>query len=80
MKTEVVTTHILNIRRGDVIRCADGFDRTICAADIRDDPFMGRTLWGDSYRLGYKPVAVLRFPKLTDLKLTNDRQLDSRRQ
>lgn len=56
--------HIDMVRVGDVVRCADGLDRTVCAKDLRTDPFMGRTLWGDSYRLGYKPVTVVRMDRL----------------
>lgn len=30
----------------------NGHEQTIKKSHIKDDPFMGRTLFGDSYRLG----------------------------
>lgn len=47
-------THISLIRPGDVVE-VDGVQKTVCRGDIRQG-FMGRTLWGDSYRLGTVPV------------------------
>ena len=52
-KTENV--HISSINVGDVVMF-EGKTKTVCCDDIRRDPFMGLTLFGDSYRLGYKPV------------------------
>jgi hypothetical protein len=52
-KTEQV--HIDDIRIGDVIM-VNGRERTLCAKDIKSCLFVGRTILGDSYSLGYKPV------------------------
>lgn len=40
---------------GDTV-LIDGVERTICAKDLGRDPLLGRTLWGDSYKSGHKPI------------------------
>lgn len=50
--------HKDDVKVGDTIEHA-GHERTVCACDIKHDAFMGRTLFGDSYRLGYQLVKVL---------------------
>jgi hypothetical protein len=54
------------VRKTDIalIRAADtvfhqGIARTVCPGDLRHDGFMGRTLFGDSYVLGRRPVMRL---------------------
>jgi len=37
----------------------EGKVRTVCPRDLRNDCFMGRTLFGDSYILGRRPVMRL---------------------
>lgn len=56
----------VDIRRTDItlIRPSDtvfhhGKARTVCPGDIKHDGFMGRTLFGDSYVLGRRPVLRL---------------------
>lgn len=49
------SVHITQVRVGDVV-FFDGKDRTVGAKDLKRDPLMGITLWGDSYNLGYLPV------------------------
>ena len=56
-------THISEIRPGDTVEI-DGYLKTVCHGDIRKG-FMGRTLWGDSYHLGAKPVARAIFTQPT---------------
>ena len=53
MKTMKVD--ILTIKSGDTI-VHNGNVVTVNAKDIHRDLFMGRTLFGDSYHLGQKPV------------------------
>jgi hypothetical protein len=53
MTTEQV--HISKIRVGDTI-LRDGVMTTISGNNIKNCPFMGTTLFGDSYNLGYKLV------------------------
>jgi hypothetical protein len=48
-------THISMVRVGDLI-LHDGQVRTVCNKDLKYDSFLGYTLWGDSYKLGYAPV------------------------
>ncbi|AET42334.1 hypothetical protein DSS3P1_03 [Ruegeria phage DSS3-P1] len=47
--------HIDAVRPGDVV-LIDGVARTVCLSDLRQSVFMGRTLFGDSFRLGRVPV------------------------
>lgn len=53
MTTEQV--HISKIRVGDTI-LRDGVMTTISGNNIKTCPFMGTTLFGDSYNLGYKLI------------------------
>lgn len=55
MKTRKI--HISDVRPGDTV-IHDGALRTVSRSDIRRSEFMGVTLFGDCYRLGYKPVAI----------------------
>lgn len=50
-----VEVHKNNIVAGDVI-FHNGHERTVCNSNLKSDSFMGLTIFGDSYRLGYKPV------------------------
>lgn len=52
--------HINDIKPGDTV-LRDGELLTVTARDINDDCFMGRTLFGDSYNLGYTLVSVAVF-------------------
>lgn len=52
-KTKLV--HISEISAGDTI-IHEGKLTTVSYNDIRVDSFIGRTLFGDSYRLGFKSV------------------------
>jgi hypothetical protein len=47
--------HISQIAAGDTIE-HEGALRTVSGNNIKKDSFMGTTLFGDSYRLGTKPV------------------------
>ena len=47
--------HVDCIKVGDTV-IHEGELRTVCRNNIGGDTFMGRTLWGDSYRLGTVPV------------------------
>ena len=53
MKT--INVHISQIEVGDTI-LHDGVPKTVCKSNIKWDSFMGLSLFGDSYHLGYKPV------------------------
>jgi len=50
MKTEYV--HINFIHPGHVIVCRDGTIRTVTPEYIKEDGFMGKSIFGDSYNLG----------------------------
>ena len=52
---ETKDVHISTIKAGDTIE-HNGELLTVCNYDIRHSEFMGATLFGDSYRLGRKPV------------------------
>lgn len=52
--------NIESIKSGDTIQ-HNGELRTVCASDIKHSDFMGTTIFGDSYRLGYLPVIKVTF-------------------
>ena len=47
--------HISEIKIGDTI-LHNGKVRTVCNRTLNYSEFMGTTLFGDSYRIGYKKV------------------------
>lgn len=47
--------HINSIRVGDTV-FHDGHFRTVGRNNLKHCGFMGRSIWGDSYKIGYKPV------------------------
>ena len=53
MKT--LEVDIFTIKSGDTV-VHNGNVMTVTAKNIHRDSFMGRTLFGDSYHLGQKPV------------------------
>lgn len=53
MSTERV--HITLIRVGDTI-IRDGVEKTVSGTDLKKCRFMGVSIFGDTYNLGYKPV------------------------
>lgn len=55
-KQELV--NINDIKIGDTV-LHDGKPMTVGNENIKQSTFMGRTLFGDSYHLGYKPVVRL---------------------
>ena len=59
MKYDITLTHIKDIQPGDTILCPDNKIRTVSCSDIKQDKLMGKTLFGDSYCLGYTPVKKL---------------------
>jgi hypothetical protein len=61
MSYKVVLTHINNIEVGDTVEI-DGELKTVGKDDIKSDSFLGRTLFGDCFSLGYEPVRKVIFP------------------
>lgn len=55
MKYEIVETHITDIQHGDII-VENGTLVTLSRNYIKSDPFLGRTIRGNSYNGGRKPV------------------------
>lgn len=55
MLTKTIEVNIDSIKSGDTI-LHGGELKTVSKGDIKQDLFMGRTLYGDSYQLGRKPV------------------------
>jgi hypothetical protein len=49
--------HISTIRAGDLIMIDDKIV-TVGMKDIRHDPFMGTTIFGDCHMLGYRKVKL----------------------
>lgn len=54
--------NIFDIKPGDTI-FHNGQQRTVCRNNIIDGGFMGRTIFGDSYLAGRKPVIKVSFIK-----------------
>lgn len=61
----MIPIHIQNICAGDTV-FHNGTEHTVSGKDIKYDSFMGISLFGDSYRLGTKPVMKVIFdtPKI----------------
>lgn len=53
-----VKKHISEVRAGDTV-LHNGEVKTLPKEFIKNDPFMGRSIWGDSYRMGNAPVTVI---------------------
>lgn len=64
MEKNIITSevNIHDIKPGDTV-FHNGQQRTVCRNNIIDGGFMGRTLFGDSYLLGRKPVIKIDFIK-----------------
>lgn len=58
MEYAIIEKHISKINAGDTI-LHEGVILTACQSDIKSGGFMGTTIFGDSYRCGYKMVQVL---------------------
>ena len=52
--------HISDIKAGDTVE-HNGELRTVCNNNIKRDPFMGTSIFGDTYRCGTRPVVVVTF-------------------
>lgn len=60
--------HISTVVAGDTIEHY-GVVKTVCASDIgKTDGFMGTTVFGDSYCMGYKPVLKAIFNRVLPVK------------
>lgn len=55
MKYEIVNTHITDIKAGDTVEI-NGKMMAVSKNNIKRDPFMGTTLFGDSYMGGKQLV------------------------
>ena len=52
---EIEPVHVSLIRASDTV-FHEGKVRTVCKGNLKNDSFMGPTLFGDSYNIGRKPV------------------------
>lgn len=55
---DIEKVHISLLRASDTV-FHEGKVRTVCKGNLKNDSFMGPTLFGDSYNLGRKPVLRL---------------------
>jgi hypothetical protein len=53
-------THVSLIRPGDTIYYT-GHVVTVCSKDIHKSTFMGTSIFGDCFKLGYTPVKKVKF-------------------
>lgn len=58
--TKIELTHIDNIKVGDTVK-HNGNIITVSGNNIEYNTFMGTTIFGDSYKLGTKPVEKITF-------------------
>ena len=61
MNYTIKETHISQIRIGDTIISKDGHMRTICKSNLGGDNFIGKTINGDSYKMGKELVKKVTF-------------------
>jgi|14BtaG_2_1085337.scaffolds.fasta_scaffold21476_3 hypothetical protein len=72
MQCTINKKHISKVCSGDTI-FHQGEIKTLGDRWISHCPFMGKSIWGDSYHSGYKPVIVL-----TDIKCNNMSKLEKK--
>lgn len=65
MNTTEEKVHISRIRIGDTI-LHNGEVKTVSGNNIKRSSFMGVTLFGDSYSLGYKLVTRINIKRVTN--------------
>lgn len=65
MNTTEEKVHISRIRIGDTI-LHNGEIKTVSGNNMKRCPFMGVTLFGDSYSIGYKLVTRINFKRVTN--------------
>lgn len=58
MKFTIEEVHISQIKQGDTVE-HNGEITTVCKHNIKESDFMGISLFGDSYKSGYKKVKKL---------------------
>ncbi len=63
-KFQTEQVHISDIKVGDVV-VIGGEAKTVGKLDIKEDAFMGKTLYGNSYKLGTQTIARAIIPKLS---------------
>ena len=56
-----VDSNIRDIRPGDTV-IIDGVMKTVCRNNIKRDPFLGVTLFGDSFNMGRTQIKKVIFP------------------
>lgn len=57
---KLISVNIKDIKPGDTI-FHNGHDRTVCRNNIKSCPFMGVSVFGDSYNAGNKKVTKVIF-------------------
>jgi len=55
MSKKIIKVNIKNVSAGDVI-LIDGIEHTVSRTDIKYSSFMGKSIKGNTYNLGYKLV------------------------
>lgn len=55
---QTILKHISQVKAGDTILYR-GEIKTLCQSNIKHGGFMGKTIWGDCYKLGYEKVTVV---------------------
>lgn len=56
----IIQKHIDNVRVGDIV-IHNGVEKTVGTEDLKSSSFMGKTLFGDSYKLGRESVTIIQY-------------------
>lgn len=70
MKYTIEEVNISEIRAGDTV-VHNGEIKTVCGNSLGNDPFMGVSLFGDSYHSGRKKVEKLTITHATPYEVLN---------
>jgi len=62
--------NISEIKPGDTV-FHNGETITVCASDIRNNYFMGKSVFGDCYHSGHKPVLLVEFNTVRPIKINS---------
>jgi hypothetical protein len=67
---KIINSDIRDIRPGDTVMI-HGVMKTVCMKDIKRDPLLGVTLFGDSFNMGRTQIKKVIFPVYANGKQIN---------
>jgi len=63
IERKIVEVHVSTISIGDSVIGNDGFERTVGKGNIKQNTFIGTTIFGDNYQLGNLPIKKVIYKK-----------------